>query len=353
MYDDGEKALVHAVEEAKDSSRLLCIEDSVNRESSVKLQQKLYCAPDKSQLKLLVAVLLEHMEKNPATYKIIVFTPTSRHASYLAEMAISLRNLGKTILEIHSKMTQAKRSRASEEFRGSSQTIIFSSDVSARGMDYPDITMVVQLGLVSRNQYIHRIGRTARADKGGSCVLLCAPYEFPVLKRELEGFFKPDDIVDDYRKFNFASGGLEKIIIQSYQRMDALRDLTSNCLGSLGVKLNKLAQAAATSWIGYYALECNRLGWGKVDLVEHAMLFSRSLGLTSFPELTPKTIDNLRLHETSLGKVKLKFSTGRNSGPRINSLSKAKRKIDKRSVEVGNNSTEKLWNKSKKLIKFF
>ena len=51
--------------------------------------------------------------------------------------------------------------------------IMFTSDVSARGMDYPDVTTVIQVGLPSdKAQYVHRLGRTARAGKQGECVLV-------------------------------------------------------------------------------------------------------------------------------------------------------------------------------------
>jgi ATP-dependent RNA helicase MSS116, mitochondrial len=39
---------------------------------------------------------------------------------------------------------------------------MFTSDVSARGVDYPDVTLVMQVGLTEKEQYVHRIGRTAR-----------------------------------------------------------------------------------------------------------------------------------------------------------------------------------------------
>ena len=56
--------------------------------------------------------------------------------------------------------------------------ILASSDVSARGMDYPDVSFVLQMGSTVREQYIHRLGRTARAGKGGSGLLLLAPFEY-------------------------------------------------------------------------------------------------------------------------------------------------------------------------------
>jgi ATP-dependent RNA helicase MSS116 len=72
------------------------------------------------------------------------------------------------ILEIHSKLTQGQRTKAAENFRRTESGILLSSDVTARGMDFPNVTHVIQMGLPSSvEQYIHRIGRTARAGKEG------------------------------------------------------------------------------------------------------------------------------------------------------------------------------------------
>jgi len=72
------------------------------------------------------------------------------------------------ILEIHSKLSQGQRTKAAENFRRAESGILLSSDVTARGMDFPNVTHVIQMGLPSSvEQYIHRIGRTARAGKEG------------------------------------------------------------------------------------------------------------------------------------------------------------------------------------------
>lgn len=72
------------------------------------------------------------------------------------------------IYEIHSRLSQSTRTRAADSFRKSKSGILLSSDVTARGLDFPDVTHVIQVGVPnSRDQYIHRIGRTARAGKEG------------------------------------------------------------------------------------------------------------------------------------------------------------------------------------------
>ena len=63
---------------------------------------------------------------------------------------------------------------------------MFTSDVTARGLDYPDVTFVLQVGLTTKEQYIHRLGRTARAGKGGKGLLLLADFEARAMASELK-----------------------------------------------------------------------------------------------------------------------------------------------------------------------
>ena len=51
-------------------------------------------------------------------------------------------------------------------------------------MDYPDVSFVLQVGLTDRDQYIHRLGRTARAGKSGTGILVLAPFEFDHMTRK-------------------------------------------------------------------------------------------------------------------------------------------------------------------------
>ena len=81
--------------------------------------------------------------------------------------------MGLPCVEIHSRKSQPQRDRASAQFRSAKAAILFTSDVTARGLDYPDVTFVVQIGMTTKEQYIHRLGRTARAGKEGGGLILC------------------------------------------------------------------------------------------------------------------------------------------------------------------------------------
>ena len=86
---------------------------------------------------------------------------------FLSQFYSELFNgLGMRVLEMHSRKSQTQRNKMADQFRTQTGLCMFTSDVSARGMDYPDVSLVVQCGMPSdAAQYVHRLGRTGRAGK--------------------------------------------------------------------------------------------------------------------------------------------------------------------------------------------
>lgn len=77
------------------------------------------------------------------------------------------------IIEMSSKLEQSQRTANSQAFRRAESAIMISSDVSARGMDFPNVSHVIQVGMPQKTEdYIHRLGRTGRAGKPGQGWLL-------------------------------------------------------------------------------------------------------------------------------------------------------------------------------------
>ncbi|KAK3019310.1 hypothetical protein RJ639_004630 [Escallonia herrerae] len=183
---------------------------------------------------------------------------TSLMYSLLHEMKLNVR-------EIHSKKSPLYRTRVSDEFRESKRLILVTSDVSARGMNYPDVTLVVQVGIpCDREQYIHRLGRTGREGKGGEGVLLLAPWEAHFL----------DEIKD--LPLNKAS----------LPHLDpAMKVQTKGLMTKIDTSVK---EAAYHAWLGYY--NSNReIGRDKTTLVELANGFCESMGLHTPPSLFRKT----------------------------------------------------------------
>ena len=74
--------------------------------------------------------------------QVIVFRTTAMVTEF---MYIMLRDLKLNVREIHSRKPQLYRTRISEEFRDSNRLILVTSDVSTRGVKYPDVTLVIQV----------------------------------------------------------------------------------------------------------------------------------------------------------------------------------------------------------------
>jgi ATP-dependent RNA helicase MSS116 len=213
--------------------------------------------------------------------KIIVFFTTARLTGFMAELFnnASGRTGFPNILEIHSRKSQSVRQRASERFRSSKDNaILFSSDVSARGMDYPGVTFVLQVGLTERAQYIHRLGRTARAGKGGRGALLLAPYESQFMKKKV-----------------LSDMPLESVDVPELG--SKLDQAIAGALSEVGANkgLNESAQQAYRAWLGYYNGQLKKVGWNKKELVQEANQWAKDIGLKAQPALQKKTVGKMGL----------------------------------------------------------
>ncbi|KAF6820142.1 dead box RNA helicase [Colletotrichum sojae] len=161
----------------------------------------------------LIQTEAEKRAKNPdlMPFKALVFLPTTGFVDLVAEADRDLKRLRSEFgriwsWRIHSKLTQPRRTRAAEEFRQATSGILFSSDVTARGLDFPNVTHVIQVGAPSdREQYIHRIGRTGRAQKDGEGWLILPESDMSKARRELAGLpLKPTTLSSS--RFDFTSG---------------------------------------------------------------------------------------------------------------------------------------------------
>ncbi|CAK9001556.1 DEAD-box ATP-dependent RNA helicase 25 [Durusdinium trenchii] len=108
--------------------------------------------------------------------KIVVIFITGRIAAYYAE---AFRQCGDLeVFEIHSRMKQQERTTQSDGFRAAASGLLFTSDITSRGLDYPGVTAVIQLGAPeSRAEYVHRVGRTGRREREGLGILLLHDFE--------------------------------------------------------------------------------------------------------------------------------------------------------------------------------
>ncbi len=110
----------------------------------------------------------------------LVFARTKHGAEKLKK---SLEAVGFAAGSIHGNKSQGQRDRALQAFRDRKLRVLVATDVAARGIDIPDVRHVYNYDLPNvPENYVHRIGRTARAGADGSAVAFCAPAEMGELR---------------------------------------------------------------------------------------------------------------------------------------------------------------------------
>jgi ATP-dependent RNA helicase DeaD len=115
----------------------------------------------------------------------MVFCSTKRMVDILTG---KLRGYGYSAEGIHGDLTQAARDRAMDKFRSAKVNILIATDVAARGLDIDDVTHVVNYDIPENPEdYVHRIGRTARAGKEG-CAITFVTKEEQHLVKAIEDF---------------------------------------------------------------------------------------------------------------------------------------------------------------------
>ncbi|XWS32055.1 hypothetical protein CRYUN_Cryun23aG0128100 [Craigia yunnanensis] len=219
----------------------------------------------------LLYVLLKEHTADDVDYKVLVFCTTAMVTSLVADI---LRKLKLNVREIHSRKAQNYRTRISDEFRKSKGLILVTSDVSARGVDYPDVTLVIQVGLpADRQQYIHRLGRTGRKGKEGQGILLLAPWE---------EFF-----ISSIKDLPITKAPLPSVDPDTKKKVE-------HALSNVVMKTKEVAYQA---WLGYYNSVKN-IGRDKCRLVELANEFSRNMGLDNPPALPKRVLCKMGLRNT-------------------------------------------------------
>lgn len=132
-----------------------------------------------------VSAAIDHVVEKKASskYKGVFFLPTKVIVENVFNIVRDLSS-SKGVWRLHGDMSQAKRDRTTADFKKASQGILICTDVAARGMDFKNITEVVQIG-VSRDtaDYVHKIGRTGRAGALGQAKLYLSSPEMPFARR--------------------------------------------------------------------------------------------------------------------------------------------------------------------------
>ncbi|MGY5351044.1 DEAD/DEAH box helicase [Wenyingzhuangia sp. IMCC45533] len=148
---------------------------SVISSAAKTISQELYFVPKPKKIELCL-----HLLRNDLRGNIIIFRRTKFGVDKLETTL--LKNNYK-VDTIHGDKTQSARTKALNKFKNNDVNILIATDVAARGIDIPDLDIVVNFDLPNIPEgYVHRIGRTGRAGKEGRALSFCSADEKPYLK---------------------------------------------------------------------------------------------------------------------------------------------------------------------------
>ena len=124
-------------------------------------------------------ILQEYLTKHP-TEQALVFGRTKHGSEKLMKLLVTW---GFKAGSIHGNKSQSQRDRTLTDFRGGALDVLVATDVAARGIDIPTVRHVYNFDMPNvPENYVHRIGRTARAGAEGTSVSFCAPAEMSELQ---------------------------------------------------------------------------------------------------------------------------------------------------------------------------
>jgi len=217
-----------------------------------------------------------------ATDKIIVFFSTARMAQYAAAL-FRQAGLAQT-LEIHSRMSQPGRTRSIAAFSHCTTGLLCASDAIARGIDVPDVTLIIQVGHTDAVQYEHRVGRTGRAGKEGQGIWLIAGDESSLVLPPVKAKIPIQPLAQDIASLLSAP--------LSLRFAQALKDVMNNR------ELKDLAGKAFAANLGFYASHMRALRWDKAEVASKDIGQLASMGLTEVPPIEAKILGKMGMRGT-------------------------------------------------------
>jgi superfamily II DNA/RNA helicase len=165
-------------------------------------------------------------------------------------LARELKRLNLKVAEMHSDLDQLQRDNVMLNFKAGKTNIIVATDILSRGIDIDDIEMVVNFDVPREAEdYVHRIGRTARADRDGRAITFVNPedmFRLRKIERLLEKEVPKEDIPAEFGEIPDYSKTSESPVKKRNNSRRRNRNNTRNNNGNKGNKQDKKVEASQT-----------------------------------------------------------------------------------------------------------
>lgn len=224
----------------------------VENEEKTKIEQKFYSMPSTAKTSVLPALISSNKAKT-----VLIFANMKITCNELAD---EMYDMGLDVLTLHSDLEQRDRDEIITLFSNKSYPILIATDVASRGLHIDDIDLVINYDLAKDEMvHTHRIGRTARAGKGGLAISLYTEYEMDKAEDFKEyfddvSFEEISTVVDDtsykidsdYRTLYINGGKKNKL-----RKGDILGALTAG----IGLDKNDIGMIESQTFCSYVAVK--------------------------------------------------------------------------------------------------
>ncbi|KAI4335177.1 hypothetical protein L6164_013847 [Bauhinia variegata] len=271
------------------------------------LIQRYVKVPCGSRLPALLSILKYLFEREPSQ-KIVVFFSTCDavdfHYSLLSEFEFSFHPqteaenkqmfLGCKIFRLHGNMQQEDRRTTFQSFKTEKAALLLSTDVAARGLDFPNVRCIVQYDSPGEaTEYVHRVGRTARIGERGESLLFLQPVEIDYLQDlEKHGVSLTElpllSVFDSFPLYGQKNHIKKFVAIESHPWVLCLQKALESFIMSKP-KMDKSAKTGFCSWVRAYTAHRGELK--KIFMIKklHLGHVAKSFALKQQPSLVGKS----------------------------------------------------------------
>lgn len=274
------------------------------------LIQRYMKVPCGSRLAILLSILKHLFEREPSQKVVLFFSTCDAvdfHYSLITEFLFSsypqteegnrTMFLGCKTLRLHGNMEQEDRTTSFQAFKTEKSALLLSTDVSARGLDFPNVRCIIQYDSPGEaTEYVHRVGRTARLGERGESLLFLQPSEIDYLQDlEKHGVSLVEypllKVLDSFPLSAHKNNIKKSVFIDMHPWIMCLQKALESCISSKP-KMEELAKRAFCSWVRAYTAHRGELK--RIFMVKklHLGHVAKSFGLKQIPSLVGKSFQN-------------------------------------------------------------
>ncbi|KAK7396574.1 hypothetical protein VNO78_17676 [Psophocarpus tetragonolobus] len=276
----------------------------------IQLIQRYMKVPCGSRLPLLLSIL-KHLFEKESSQKVVVFFSTCDavdfHYSLLGEFQFSsypqtegIRQqfLGCKTFRLHGNMVQEDRRTSFQTFKTEKSALLLSSDVSARGLDFPKVRCIIQYDSPGEaTEYVHRVGRTARLGERGESLLFLQPVEIDYLQDlEKHGVslieYPVLKMLDSFPLYGQKNLAKKSVFLESHPWVLCLQKALEAFIMSKP-EMDELARKAFCSWVRAYTAHRGELK--RIFMIKklHLGHVAKSFALKQQPSLVGQSFQKL------------------------------------------------------------